>query len=221
MFVRMRTDVATRRKIRKIIQNCAVKVTLNRLSLDDELTQEIETCVRGVTRTAVEASRFLNYYVLKLLEEGKGVSLLNQSPLYAAFTTVTGATRANTVKKFGEALKEYNYLRRPDMERVNCRHVPQMLNYAGKDYLTACKNHVVLNLSAQVGKACKVFFDALPQRFRAEDRNNVRRDFERMLKTDGYAVSIILSKAKASGATLSPDTNLAGKRVDRRVRGGR
>ncbi|GAB9473287.1 hypothetical protein Gpo141_00010442 [Globisporangium polare] len=43
--------------------------------------------------------------------------------------------------------------------------------------------------------------------------NNVRRDFERMLKTDGYAVSILLSKAKASGATLSPDINLAGERV--------
>ncbi|GAB9476726.1 hypothetical protein Gpo141_00013785 [Globisporangium polare] len=43
--------------------------------------------------------------------------------------------------------------------------------------------------------------------------DNVRRDFECMLKTGAYAVSIILGKARARGATLSPDINLAGKRV--------
>ena len=60
-----------------------------------------------------------------------------------------------------------------------------MLNYAGKDYLTACKNHVVLNISARVGKAFKLFFDALPQNFRAEDRNKARRYFMRRMTREG------------------------------------
>ncbi|RLN94995.1 hypothetical protein BBJ28_00019981, partial [Nothophytophthora sp. Chile5] len=45
---------------------------------------------------------------------------------------------------------------------------------------------------------------------------NVRRDFECMLKTDGYAVSVILSKVKAVATgwdVPTLDVNLAGKRV--------
>ena len=57
-----RPDVVARLKRRKVIQNCAVKMTLRTFSLDDQLTTEIESCVHGVTRTAVEASRFMNYY---------------------------------------------------------------------------------------------------------------------------------------------------------------
>ena len=180
-----RPDVAARLKRRRVIQNCAVKMTLNKLCRDDELTREIESCVHGVTRTAVEASRFMNYYVLKLLEEGEDVPKIDQSLLYAAFTTMAGSTLASTVEKFGEALQDYEHLRPPDMERFDYRHVPQMLNYAGKDYLTACKNHVVLNISARVGKAFKLFFDALPQDFRAEDRNRARRYFMRRMTREG------------------------------------
>ena len=48
---------------------------------------------------------------------------------------------------------------------------------------------------------------------RAEGRN-IRRDFECMLKTDGYAVSVILSKAKAVAAEgPPPDIRLDDKRV--------
>lgn len=45
-----RPDVAERRKIRKVGQKCAVRMTLSRLGLDYELTREIETCVHGITR---------------------------------------------------------------------------------------------------------------------------------------------------------------------------
>ena len=70
---RSRPDVAAKLKKRKTEQACAVKMTLNKLCTDDQLFKEIETCVHGVTRTAVEASRFLNYFVIKLLEEGEVV----------------------------------------------------------------------------------------------------------------------------------------------------
>ena len=42
-------------------------MTLNKFCRDPELITEINTCVSGVTRTCIEGSRFMNYYVLKLL----------------------------------------------------------------------------------------------------------------------------------------------------------
>ena len=50
-------------------------------------------------------------------------------------------------------------------------------------------------------------------RFSKAEGNNSRRDFERMLKTDGYAVSVMLSKAKveATGYGMPPpEIDLAG-----------
>jgi hypothetical protein len=179
-----RPDVAARFKRKKGIQESAVKMTLNQICSDSQLQREIEGCVHGVTRTSVEASRFLNYWVLKLLEEGEIVPKLDQSLFYAAFTTMAGATVDASVEKFGEALQDYHQVRPPNMARFNYRHVPQMLNYAGKDYMTACKNHVVLNISGRVGKAFKLFFDALPQDFRAEDRNKARRYYMKRMSRE-------------------------------------
>jgi len=45
---------------------------------------------------------------------------INQSLLYAAFTTMAGATLARSVEKFGEALQNYEHQRAPTMERF-CR----------------------------------------------------------------------------------------------------
>ena len=178
---RSRPDVAAKLKKRKTEQACAVKMTLNKLCTDDQLVKEIETCVHGITRTAVEASRFLNYFVIKLLEEGEAVPKLDQTFFYGAFTTMAGGQKDSTIAKFGEALQDYIDLRPQNMERFHYKHVNQMLNWAGKDYMTACKNHVVLNISGRVGKAFKLFFQSLPQKFRAEDRNKARRYYMRRM----------------------------------------
>ena len=45
---------------RLVVQTSSVKMTLNTVILDAELLREIETCVDGVTRTVIEASRFMN-----------------------------------------------------------------------------------------------------------------------------------------------------------------
>jgi len=71
----------------------------------------------------------MNYYILKLLEEGQYVPKIDQYLLYAAFTTISGSTVASTVEKFGEDLQDYNHLRPPDMDRFESRHVSQVLNY--------------------------------------------------------------------------------------------
>ena len=168
-----RHDVKDRYKRKNTIQESAVKMTLNQLCSDSQLQREIEVCVEGVTRTSVEASRFINLWVLTLLEQGQIVPKLNQTFFNAAFTTMAGGTLSRP--KFGAALHQYEQVRPADMARFNYRHVSQMLNYAGVEYMIACKNHVVLNISGRVGKAFKLFFDRLPQHFKAEDRNKARR----------------------------------------------
>ena len=132
-----RPDVQERHKRKNTIQESAVKMTLNQLCSDNQMQREIEVCVEGVTRTSVEASRFLNLWVLKLLKEGEIVPELNQTFFNAAFTTMAGATVSRT--KFGEALQDYEQERPDGMYRFNYRHVNQMLNNAGKEYMTACK----------------------------------------------------------------------------------
>jgi len=49
--------------------------------------------VHGVTRISVEASRFLNYHILKLLDEGDEIPKLDQTLFYKAFTTMAGCHR--------------------------------------------------------------------------------------------------------------------------------
>ena len=112
-----RPDTSARLKRRRVVQNSSVKMTLQNVILDAELLREIETCVDGVTRTVIEASRFLNFYILKLLEDGEVVPEINQTLLYGAITTLAGSTLRSTVEKFGVALVEYNLLRPPDMQR--------------------------------------------------------------------------------------------------------
>ena len=57
---RSRPDVAARNQRKKTLQESSVKMTLNKFCNDPDLQREIEGCVHGVTRTCIEASRFLN-----------------------------------------------------------------------------------------------------------------------------------------------------------------
>eukprot|EP00835_Amoeboradix_gromovi_P000797 NODE_29_length_33183_cov_0.333666.p31 type:complete len:101 gc:universal NODE_29_length_33183_cov_0.333666:632-330(-) len=80
---------------------------------DVYLLDEIETCVHGITRVAIEASKFLDYYILKILEKGEEEPKLDQSFFYSASTTIAGSslplqlraedpnkTRNNFMKRF-------------------------------------------------------------------------------------------------------------------------
>ena len=178
---RSRPDVAARNQRKKTLQESSVKMTLNKFCNDPDLQREIEGCVHGVTRTCIEASRFLNYYVLKLLKDENNIPKLDQSFFSSAFTSMaTCKGQHKSVKeKFRPALDEYNNVRPPQMDKFDYSDVVQMLTYAAKEYMTACKNHVVLNISSRVSKAFKLFFDGLPQKFRAVDRNKARKYYMR------------------------------------------
>eukprot|EP00835_Amoeboradix_gromovi_P005444 NODE_510_length_7452_cov_0.223990.p5 type:complete len:100 gc:universal NODE_510_length_7452_cov_0.223990:3732-3433(-) len=74
------------------------------------------------------------------------------------------------------------------MQIFDYEYVNQLLNEATKEYLVACKNHVVLNISARVGKAFKADLKALPQQFKAPDRNKIIRYFMRCMTREGVCM---------------------------------
>jgi hypothetical protein len=59
-----------------------------------------------MTRTAFEAARFLNFFVTKLLAQGREVPEIDETVLYSVFTTIAGARKASKIEKLGEALND-------------------------------------------------------------------------------------------------------------------
>jgi hypothetical protein len=100
---------------------------------------------------------------------------IDETFLYGVFMTMAGARKASTIEKLGEALNDYEDLRSAGMARFDYEYVAQMLIYAAREYLTASKNHVVLNLVKRIEKAFMRFFRALKQKFTARNRYNVWR----------------------------------------------
>jgi hypothetical protein len=56
------------------------------------------------------------------------------------------------------------------MARFDYEYVAELLKFAVREYLTACKNHVALNLVKRIEKASPRFFCALDQKFMAKNR---------------------------------------------------
>jgi hypothetical protein len=99
---------------------------------------------------------------------------IDETFLYVVFTTMTGARKASTIEKLGEALNDYEDLR-PAGTRFDYYYVPQMLLYAARAYLIASKNHVVLNLVKRIERAFMRFFCALRQKFTSKNWYKVWR----------------------------------------------
>ena len=59
------------------------------------------------------------------------------------------------------------------MSRFDYKYVAQLLNEAAREHMVACKNYVVLNISARVSKTFKRSLLGLPQQFKARDRNKI------------------------------------------------
>ena len=57
---RARPDVAERLKRRRTIDTKVVKMTLNTFCLNPDIKKELDSIALGLTRTAIETSRFLN-----------------------------------------------------------------------------------------------------------------------------------------------------------------
>ena len=171
-----------RNKEKAVLVYSTVKMTLCSFCKEQALMDEIEICVRGITRTAIEVSRFFNYYVLKMLETEQEIPEIKQGLINAAFTELACSPRKKKKSKFGTIMKDYKSMRPEGFACFQYKKVPQLLNYAALDYLTACKNHVSLNFFSRVAKAFYRFLDTLPEKFKAKDKAKMRRHFIGRLK---------------------------------------
>jgi hypothetical protein len=178
---RKRPDVSERLKRRKTIDEKTVKMKLATICCNAELMKEINIVVEGVTRICVEASRFLNLYVLMKMEHGDSVPEMDQTFFYRAFTAIAGHSYAAIMEVFGDALVGYNALRPDSMQRFDTSLITSVISYAARDYMTACRNHVVLNIWNRVKKAFKLWLLALPQQFKAADSNKITMHFMKRL----------------------------------------
>jgi hypothetical protein len=95
---------------------------------------------------------------------------IDETFLYGVFTTMAGARKASTIEKLCEALNDYEDLRPAGMARFDCEYVTQIVLYAAREYLSASKNHVVINLVKRIEKAFMRFFRALKQKFTAKNQ---------------------------------------------------
>ncbi len=101
---------------------------------------------------------------------------MDQLFFYRAFMLVSGVTRRpNALGVFGRVLKSYDAIRPANMERFDPSLITQVLNEAGKDYMTACRNHVVLNMTSRVKKAFVVFLDDAYPAMKAKDKWKLAR----------------------------------------------
>jgi len=152
-----------------------VKMRLSTWCTSSVLSDEFDTAAHVVTRVTVEASRFANYYVLRTLDAGEQLPKMDQTFFYRIFTTVAGAPSI-----FYAYYADYCALRDAawhggEADIMDTLHLPQVLNEACKTYLTAARNHVVLNLTRRVRKAFFVFLGSQDEVLRASDRHKLAR----------------------------------------------
>jgi hypothetical protein len=84
-------------------------MTLNQFCRYSEVNTEIETCAKLVTRICIEGSRFLNLWILHLLENDDEIPQIGHTTINRAFQAMRpGRHSANVIKEFGRALRRYD-----------------------------------------------------------------------------------------------------------------
>ncbi len=147
---------------RRIIEAKVVKMKLNAFCTSPAFKEDLDSAALGITPTAIEASRFLNFWVIEILDRGGDISKMDQTFFYSAFILMARITRKeNSLGIFGAALHEYDRQRPAGLERFDPAIISQILNKAGRDYLTACQNCTLLNMTSQARKAFWIFLDNL------------------------------------------------------------
>jgi hypothetical protein len=78
---------------------------------------------------------------------------IDETFLYGAFTTMASKRNASAITTLGEALNDYKHLRLAGMVKFDCEYRKAILKYATREYLTASKNHIILNLVKRIERA--------------------------------------------------------------------
>ena len=157
-----RLDVAKRLKKRKEFETYTIKNGWESLKPHLIVQIGLNHLLPVIQQASVEGALLAQTIILRCLRENIELPELNQTFFYRCMVQVTRNSEREMhpipLKKdtcIEEGFKEYKRMRSPDVPWPLKNYCTQALNYAGKDYLTACKNHVVLNFYGRLRKYWK------------------------------------------------------------------
>ncbi len=129
-------------------------------------------------------------WILKILDGGSDIPKMDQTFFYRSFILMAGVTRKeNSLGIFGATFHEYDRQRPAGLEHFDPAMISQILNEAGRDYLTACQNCVVLNMTSRARKAFRAFLDNLDgNEMRAPDKHELCNHYVRRMSRETRAV---------------------------------
>lgn len=154
-----RPDVAKRLKERKGLETYTIKNGWASLKPHPIVQIGLNHLLPVVHQASIEGALLAQTIILRCLRENIQLPELNQLFFYRCLVQVTRNNERETCPTpstkdtcIEEGFKEYKCMRSPDVPWPLKNYCPQALNYAGKDYLTACKNHIVLNFYGRLKK---------------------------------------------------------------------
>jgi len=154
-----RPDVAKRLKERKGLETYTIKNGWASLKPHPIVQIGLKHLLPVVHQASIEGALLAQTIILRCLRENIQLPELNQIFFYRCLVQVTRNNEAETCPTpftkdtcIEEGFKEYKSLRSPGVPWPLKNYCTQALNYAGKEYLTACKNHIVLNFYGRLRK---------------------------------------------------------------------
>jgi len=156
---RLRPDVEKRLKDRQDLETFTIKNGWVSLKPNPIVQIGLNHLLPVVHQASIEGALLAQTVILRCLREDIQLPELNQTFFYRCMVQVT---RNNEREKcpipcqkdtcIEEGFKEYKTMRSTGITWPLKNNCTQALNYAGKDYLTACKNHVVMNFYGRLKK---------------------------------------------------------------------
>jgi hypothetical protein len=191
-----RPDVTARHARAKDYDKTTVVMSLSRFCMNFPLLLEIRKYIQPYTRVFVQGTKLISLYVLRCLEQRLPLDFLyTQTFFYRAFAVVAGSRFSSVLGAFRvinpanqvafDVFQEFLNLRSAADRKLGDEdydNLSQTFNYAAKEFMVACMNHVSTNMSSRVAKAMKVFLLSLQEPHKASDNNRIITYYMRVME---------------------------------------
>ena len=154
-----RPDVSKRLKEREGLETYTIKNGWKSLKPHPIVQLGLNHLLLVVQQASIEGALLAQTIILRCLRENIQLPELTQIFFYRCMVQVTRNNERETCPTpstkdtcIEEGFKEYKCMRSPDVPWPLKNYCTPALNYAGKEYLTACKNHIVLNFYGRLRK---------------------------------------------------------------------
>lgn len=156
---RKRPDVAERLLARKGTATYTIKTGWLGLRAHPAVEVGVQHILPVIHQATIEGALLAQTVVLNCISTATPVPPLDQTFFYRCFTQVTRNNDRETVPPpsrvdqcIAAGFEMYKCARAPSLPWPVKKHCTAALNWAAKDYLTACKNHVALNFKGRIHK---------------------------------------------------------------------